>query len=146
MKKLIAGVLAATIVLAAGTSAVMARSRGGAGNANTAYGCGHGGHGGGCGAYYVDAGNDGICDICTLTKGRHFIDNDGDGYCDNCDRKLKKHSASRTRCPKIPVVGIIPADNFIPKMNGAVPCAAIKRQAGRSNYIQILSGAFAWYI
>lgn len=100
MKKLLAGVLAAAIVLAAGTSAVVARPRGGAGNENTAYGCGHGGHGGGCGGYYVDADNDGICDICTLKKGRHYIDNDGDGYCDNCDKKLKKHSASRTRCPQ----------------------------------------------
>ena len=75
MKKLLTGVLAAALVLAAGTSTVFAVGH-------------HGGHHHGLGAGtaaacagWSDADGDGICDGCGC--GRHYVDADGDGVCDN---------------------------------------------------------------
>lgn len=81
IKKILAGVLAAALLLPVGTGGTITASAR----------CGHGGNG--CGRYYTDEDGDGICDNyggqChgrgnkANGCGRYYTDEDGDGICDN---------------------------------------------------------------
>ena len=64
MKKLMAGILTAAVVLSVGAA--------------SAFAAGHG-----QGRYFVDENGDGICDNQGSGCGRYFVDENGDGVCDN---------------------------------------------------------------
>lgn len=70
MKKMLAGIITAAIVITMGTMSVMAapgQYGPGSGNRSTA-------------VSFTDEDNDGICDRCGKTQG--FVDKNGDGICD----------------------------------------------------------------
>ncbi len=89
MKKLLAGILTASLVLSIGTISAFASTSTGGSNfvdADKDGVCDY--HNTNCS--YVDADGDGVCDNCPedgrhLQRGRGFVDNDGDGICDNND-------------------------------------------------------------
>lgn len=87
MKKVLAGILSAALVLSLGLTAAFA-----AGSECGRYFVDADGDGicdnAGSGCAYADADGDGICDICGVSHaqsggGRYFVDADGDGICDN---------------------------------------------------------------
>lgn len=73
MKKIVAGILVAMLVLCVGTTSAFAAGKGWGGGRGT-------GRVGAAGSGYVDADGDGICDNCA---GSGYVDADGDGICDN---------------------------------------------------------------
>jgi rubredoxin len=89
MKRLLAGIIAAAIVVTMGTVSVMASPRQGGqtGRNRNAASCSTCTNGSGnCSGYgrmnFTDANGDGICDNCG--NGTKFTDANGDGICDSC--------------------------------------------------------------
>ena len=76
MRRLIFGILAAVLVLCAGTMGVFAACRGGGRQTTALRGTGTCV----CGQNYRDLNGNGICDFCA---GARFVDTNGDGICDH---------------------------------------------------------------
>lgn len=89
MRKVFSGILAAVIVLSAGTSAFAA----GPGRGRCFTDADRDGicDNAGSACVYADVDGDGLCDVCSLSHagcltgdGMVFVDADGDGICDGC--------------------------------------------------------------
>lgn len=85
MKKTLAAILAAAMVLSAGTTVSASHGRGGCGKNNTV--CDNSGRGT-VSCKFVDKDKDGVCDTCGIKKGR-FVDKNKDGKCDDCKNTKK---------------------------------------------------------
>ena len=94
MKRFLAGMLAAVLVIETGTMSASA--------AVSTYG-----------RHYSDLNQDGVCDYCNEkdgcnldicnVKGKHFLDKDKDGICDNCKNGssiCKNQKSYRKNCKK----------------------------------------------
>ncbi len=89
MKKILAGLLIATLTVSAGAVTTLA--------AEPVYG-----------KHYMDCNKDGVCDYCGQedgcnlkicnVKGKYFVDKDGDGICDNCANGSTKCKKYQKKC------------------------------------------------